>query len=87
MIGKVIFPLFDGRMGDKDHLISVYKAHNARVRETIAPERLLIYHVADGWGPLCDFLGVSAPEGATPKVNSRDEFEAHVGIQVQEAMN
>lgn len=76
MIGLTVFSLFDGRMHDKDHLISVYKAHNAKVRETIAPDRLLIYHVADGWGPLCDFLGVAVPDGATPKVNSREEFAA-----------
>jgi hypothetical protein len=65
-------------MHDKDHVIGVYKAHNARVRETIPPERLLVYHVADGWGPLCDFLGVPAPEGPTPKVNSRDDFATRV---------
>ena len=74
----MIFRLFDGRMHDKDHLISVYKAHNAKVRETIPPERLLVYHVSDGWGPLCDFLGVPEPEGGTPRVNSRDEFAAMV---------
>jgi len=78
MLGKVIFRLFDGRMHEKDHLISVYNAHNARVRETIPAERLLVYHVSDGWGPLCEFLGVDAPEGGTPRVNSREEFAAMV---------
>jgi hypothetical protein len=78
MARKVIYDLFDGRMHDKDHVISVYEAHNARVRETIPAERLLVYHVADGWGPLCDFLGVAAPEGETPKANSREEFAAMV---------
>jgi hypothetical protein len=78
MARKVIFSLFDGRMHDKDHVISVYEAHNARVRETIPAERLLVYHVADGWQPLCDFLGVAAPEGATPNSNSREEFAARV---------
>ena len=78
MFRKVIRSLFDGRMHDKDHVIGVYNAHNARVRETIPPERLLVYHVSDGWGPLCDFLGVPAPEGGTPKVNSREEFAAMV---------
>ena len=78
MFRKVIYRLFDGRMHDKDHVIGVYEAHNAKVRETIPAERLLVYHVADGWGPLCDFLGVPAPDGATPKVNSREEFAAMV---------
>ena len=78
MFGKVIRSLFDGRMHDKDHVIAVYNAHNAKVRETIPAQRLLIYHVADGWGPLCGFLGVPEPEGGTPKVNSREEFAAMV---------
>jgi hypothetical protein len=86
MIGKVIFELFDGRMHDKDHLISVYKAHNAEVRAVIPPERLLVYHVADGWPPLCDFLGVPAPEGETPKVNSREEFGSHIAVEVAKAI-
>jgi hypothetical protein len=85
MIGKVLFPLFDGRLNDKDHVIGVYKAHNARVRETIPAERLLVYHVSDGWGPLCDFLAVPVPEGETPKVNSREEFGARVAPELQQA--
>jgi hypothetical protein len=85
MIGKVIFRLFDGRMHDKDHVISVYKAHNAKVRETIPSERLLVYHVSDGWGPLCRFLGVAEPEGGTPNVNSRAEFGAEIAGRVAEA--
>lgn len=86
MIRKVVFEMFDGRMHDKDHLISVYKAHNAEVRAAIPAERLLIYHVADGWGPLCDFLGLAVPEGSTPKVNSREEFGAHIAAEVAKAM-
>lgn len=86
MIRKVVFSLFDGRMHDKDHVISVYQAHNAKVRATIPPERLLIYHVSDGWAPLCDFLNMPLPQGATPNVNSREEFGARIGTQVQDAM-
>jgi len=86
MIGKVIFELFDGRMHDKDHLISVYKAHNAEVRTVIPADRLLVYHVADGWAPLCDFLGVPVPEGETPNVNSREEFGSHIAAEVAKAV-
>ena len=86
MIGKVIFELFDGRMHDKDRLISVYRAHNAEVRAVIPPDRLLVYHVADGWAPLCDFLGVQVPDGETPKVNSREEFGAHIAVEVAKAI-
>ena len=78
MLRKVIYEMFDARMHDRDHVISVYLAHNAKVRETIPAERLLIYEVAQGWVPLCDFLGVPVPDGPMPKVNSREEFAAMV---------
>lgn len=78
MLRKVVYELFDARMHDRNHVISVYLAHNARVRETIAPERLLVYEVAQDWAPLCDFLGVAVPAQAMPKVNSREEFAARV---------
>jgi len=78
MLGKVICELFDYRMHDREHCISVFKAHNARVREVIPAERLLVYEVAQGWGPLCSFLGVDPPAEAMPKVNSREEFAAMV---------
>lgn len=86
MIGKVIFEMFDFRMHDRDHCISVYKAHNAEVRATIPADRLLVYHVADGWAPLCDFLGVPIPADAIPKVNSREEFGAHIAAAVDKAL-
>src|SRR6185312_1652695 len=78
MIGKVIFQLFDGQQNNKDKVIAAYRKHNAEVREVIPADRLLIYHVADGWGPLCEFLDAPLPEGGTPKVNSREEFAAMI---------
>ncbi|MBS0334321.1 MAG: sulfotransferase family protein, partial [Proteobacteria bacterium] len=74
MLRKVIGELFDQRLHDRDHCIAVYNAHNREVREAIPAERLLVYHVADGWAPLCGFLGVPVPSEPIPKVNSREEF-------------
>jgi hypothetical protein len=78
MITKVIGGLFDGRMRDHDHVIDVYRRHNAKVRQTISAERLLVYEVAQGWEPLCAFLGMPVPDAPMPKVNSTEEFGAHV---------
>ncbi|THD64387.1 sulfotransferase family protein [Phenylobacterium sp.] len=78
MLRKVIYELFDVRMHDRDHVISVYLAHNRTVRETIPADRLLVYRVSDGWAPLCGFLGVAVPDTSMPKVNSREEFAAMV---------
>ena len=85
MVAKVVGDMFDRRMHDRDHVIGVYERHNAEVRAAIAPERLLDYDVASGWGPLCDFLGVAAPEGPMPKANSTEEFQARIAKTLAEA--
>lgn len=74
MVAAVIGQKFDGRLNDRDHCIAVYERHNAQVRASIPADRLLEYHPGQGWGPLCDFLGLPVPEAPYPKVNSTEEF-------------
>jgi hypothetical protein len=76
MVRRVIGELFDQDMLDRDRAIAVFEAHNAQVRRTIPPERLLVYRLSEGWGPLCAFLGATEPSGPIPKVNTREEFIA-----------
>jgi len=64
---------------DRDCAIAAYRANNRAVRETVPADRLLVFHVADGWGPLCDFLGAAVPDTPFPRSNPRDEFWAHFG--------
>jgi hypothetical protein len=78
MFKAVIGKLFDGRLHDRDHCIAVYRAHNAEVRRVIPAERLLVYEVAQGWGPLCDFLKLPTPDTPMPKVNSTEEFVGRI---------
>jgi hypothetical protein len=49
-----------------------YRAHNARVLESVSPERLLVMDVAagDGWDVLCPFLGLPQPPQPFPHQNS-----------------
>jgi hypothetical protein len=84
MVLKVISDLFDRRMNDKAKLIEVYRRHNEEVRRTIAPERLMVYDVAAGWGPLCRFLDVEVPHEPMPKVNSTDEFRQNLAAKLAE---
>ncbi len=65
---------FNGRLLDADHCIAVHRAHIEEVKRTIAPERLLVYQVSEGWEPLCRFLGVKVPDEAFPRVNVREAF-------------
>ncbi|WP_372621808.1 sulfotransferase family protein [Falsiroseomonas sp.] len=64
---------------DRETSIKAYQRNNAKVRAFIPPERLLIFSPADGWDPLCRFLGVPVPATAFPRSNARDEFWAHFG--------
>lgn len=79
MFRKTIGALFDNRMRDHDHVIDVFNRHNAEVRRTVAPERLLVYDITQGWAPLCRFLDVPIPPTPMPKTNTAAEFGKHVG--------
>ena len=64
---------------DRESAIAAYRANNQRVRETIPADRLLVFHVADGWEPLCEFLGVAAPDEPFPHSHPKKEFWEHFG--------
>ena len=70
----VAVQVFDDRLTDRDHAIRVFKKHIAEVQAEIPSERLLTFDLRDGWKPLCDFLGVEAPDVAFPKTNSSKQF-------------
>ena len=69
---------FDGRYREKKHAIEVYRQHNQSVIRMVPPERLLQYHVKDGWQPLCEFLDKQIPEEPFPRLNERVDFLASV---------
>jgi len=88
-------PMYFGRLlivqgafgGDfsRDNVIAAFKRHNAEVQRRIPPERLLVFEAAQGWEPLCAFLGVPVPDAPFPKTNARDEFWTHA--EKAQAMN
>jgi hypothetical protein len=55
-------------------VIDAYQRHNAAVQREVPARRLLVHDVAEGWEPLCSFLGVPVPEAPFPRVNDRAEF-------------
>ncbi len=65
---------FGGRMTDRAYVIAVFEANIEKVTRTIPAEKLLIYDIAQGWGPLCDFLGAPVPTEAFPRTNSTRDF-------------
>ena len=70
----IVNQAFDGRLSDKEHAISVYRAHEEDVRRTVPAEQLLVFDVRQGWAPLCEFLEVAAPDVPFPRTNSTAEF-------------
>jgi hypothetical protein len=61
-----------------EQLIAGFRAHNEAVKATVPPERLLVWEVREGWGPLCEFLGVPEPDQPLPHVNDRETFLGRV---------
>ena len=70
----VVNQTFGGRLDDREYCIRIYEEHVARVQREVPPGRLLVFEAAQGWAPLCGFLGVPEPATPYPRINTRDEF-------------
>lgn len=67
--------MHQGNMPNKAAAIQRYNDHIAEVKAAIPADQLLIYSVDQGWGPLCDFLGLPVPKTPFPNVNDRKEMK------------
>jgi Sulfotransferase domain len=63
---------------DPAQLIEQARAHNEEVKRVVPAERLLVWQVTEGWGPLCEFLGVDVPAEPLPHANEREAFVERV---------
>jgi hypothetical protein len=70
--------LFRSRFGDKvndrQFMTDYFRRHEDEVLTGIPADRLLVFRASDGWGPLCNFLGVPIPPEPYPRTNTRDAF-------------
>jgi Sulfotransferase domain len=64
---------FHGTMSQAE-LIEAFNDEVAAVKNAIAPERLLVFEVKDGWEPLCTFLDQPVPTVPFPRTNNTEEF-------------
>ncbi len=81
LAGEIIWQCtFDGRFEDKHHAIEVFERHNAVVQQRVPENRLLVYDVKAGWGPLCEFLGVDVPDEPFPRTNDTAEMRRRLRI-------
>ncbi|CAK8697137.1 unnamed protein product [Clavelina lepadiformis] len=69
-----------------------YREHNAKVIKRTPKDKLLIFKLENGWGPLCEFLGVEKPTTLFPHKNVRGKmlknaFREHpVAIRMQKEL-
>ena len=52
--------------------------HNEEVQRIVPAERLLVWSVADGWEPLCEFLELPVPDQPFPRVNDSKQFSERI---------
>jgi hypothetical protein len=71
---------FGGRPDDRDHTLGVLAAHERDVIASVPAGELLVFDVADGWEPLCAFLGVPVPAEPFPRTNTADDFRTMAGL-------
>lgn len=77
---------FDNRMHDESFLIQRFEEHTAAVKAGIPADRLLVYEVKEGWGPLCQFLGLPVPEDAFPRVNDTAATQALIAAAIEHGL-
>jgi hypothetical protein len=77
---------FGGNLEDRQHVIEVFERHNEEVRRRVPVERLLVYEIKEGWGPLCDFLGVEEPDKPFPHLNDTRTFRKLIRRRISFAL-
>jgi Sulfotransferase domain len=82
---KLVERMFWGPQGtfadgwqEPSQLIEQAERHNEQVKAVVPSERLLVWEVGEGWGPLCEFLEVDVPAGPLPHENDRETFMERV---------
>jgi hypothetical protein len=79
MLDRLWDSLFRGRFENRAFAIEAFIGHNEQVRRDVPADRLLVYEISQGWGPLCAFLGVPVPEGKPfPHLNDAAAFRAKI---------
>ncbi|HYF46094.1 MAG TPA: sulfotransferase, partial [Acidimicrobiales bacterium] len=74
MVRDLFATRFTADIDDEAAAIAAFEAHYAAVRAEVPADRLLEWSVADGWGPLCEALGVDVPDEPFPRLNTREDW-------------
>ena len=69
---------FEGRFEDRDFAIGNFIRHIEEVKEHVPEDKLLIYDVKDGWGPLCRFMQAEEPQKPFPHHHEQKEYLRYI---------
>jgi hypothetical protein len=86
MVRELVASTFTPDLADAEAAMAAYERHNAEVRETVPPQRLLEWQAGDGWQPICDALGLPVPPQPFPHTNTTADFRTMVGLDGEEAV-
>jgi len=64
-----------GETDSDEGLLAVMERWNEEVKRSVPAERLLVWDPAEGWEPLCAWLGVEVPAEPLPRLNDTKSFK------------
>src|SRR5919112_1393841 len=66
---------FQGKFLDKEFTKKIFDKHHEEVKAYVPSDKLLVFDVAEGWEPLCKFLGKRKPVDPLPHTNKKEDFK------------
>jgi len=66
---------YDAVNAGKESAVKFWEDHVKDVMEHVPKEKLLVWNVKEGWGPLCKFLDVPVPDAPFPRLNETQEIQ------------
>ena len=85
MVKTILANRFTPDWSDERAARSAYERHNSKVRAAVPADRLIDWHIGDGWEPICEGLGLPVPAEPFPHLNTTDEFRAMVSTMASGA--
>jgi hypothetical protein len=79
-VRKLMRDRFSDRFDDPTAMMDAFVRHNDAVRAEVPANRLLEWAPGDGWGPICERLGLAVPAEPFPVTNTTDEFREMLGV-------
>lgn len=68
-----------GKFEDKVAAEKIFDQHIADVKAYVPADKLLVWDVSEGWGPLCKFLNLAIPNEPFPHANKKENFKEMLG--------